>query len=109
MSGILNGGPAMGPFRLMYMTRDDVSWMKYPMDSTLLVTLVIDHQAKQKSHDVLPGGPARKKTRQSALQLGSAERPCLRQLRLSAGGVDELSSHVRVLAGKQETGCSMFL
>lgn len=34
MSGILNVGPAMEPFRLMYMTRDGVSGMKYPMDST---------------------------------------------------------------------------
>ena len=102
MSGILNGGPAMGPFRLMYMTRDGVSWMKYPMDSTFLVTLVIEHHGKQKSHDILPGGPARKKSRQSALQVGSAERPCLRQLRLRAGGVtvDELSSHVGVLDGR---------
>jgi len=99
----------------MYMTRDGVSWMKYPMDSTFLVTLVIEHHGKQKSHDILPGGPARKKShdilpggparkksRQSALQVGSAERPCLRQLRLRAGGVtvDELSSHVGVLDGR---------
>ena len=58
MSGILNVGPAIRPFRLIYMTRDGVSWMKYPTGSAFLITLVINHHPKQKSHNVLPGRPA---------------------------------------------------
>ena len=32
MSGILNDGPAMGPLRLMYMTRCGVSWVEISTD-----------------------------------------------------------------------------
>lgn len=100
----------MGPFRLMYMTkRDDVSWNEGLLSHGLDIpgfTLVLDHHAQQKGHDVLPGGAARKKARQSSLQqVGSAERPCLlRQARLQAGrvGVEDVNSHVGVLDIKGE-------
>jgi hypothetical protein len=40
MKGILNEGPAMEPFRLMYMTTNGVSWTEYSIDSNFSVAYI---------------------------------------------------------------------
>ena len=69
-----------------------------------LFTLVIDHHAEQKRHDILPGGPSREKVRQheSALPVGSAKGLCLclRQLRPPIRGVGHLGNHVGIFNGR---------
>lgn len=55
MSGILKRGPAMDPFRLIYMTGNGVSRTKRSIVAATLTTLIIEYHAKQESDEVLPG------------------------------------------------------
>ena len=50
----MNVGPAIEPFRLMYMTGGGVSKCQNP-DSKLPGTLVIYNYSQQNGHEVLPG------------------------------------------------------
>lgn len=100
MSGILKAGPAMEPFRFMYITESFISWVRwFVWPDAVLATLVVENHAEQTSYDPMPSGPTCEEVRQRILGPRGTERPCLWKLGLSAGRVDDLSCHAGVFDG----------
>lgn len=89
----------MEPFRWRYMTKTSSSARLGYKVVLRLLTLVINHQPKQKCHDILPGSPFGQEICKGVLQLprGRPGLPSRRRLDLlgqSARRVDEISRHL---------------